>query len=280
MVIHTNPESSPRDRTSPSGCRARRSVRSEGATDCLDWYQPVRSSALGRVSCAIGSRVLFPAILASLTSLSGCSLWTSTFGADETTVRIEGLGATPVALDGVLPHAAYVASDSDSSIYASDVPIEEILKGGVRDGQFLHAQLLWIPLPGRTPVDETAMNVTLRYVVVSQGRVGVYGGGGFAWPSGKPGEDDLTLSIEGGSLSLLARSDGFTDLLTPAQLSGTLTAKLDPELTRKFRRGVSQVVTDGLGISRWVDARQQALTGDQVIALALPAESSSASNTD
>lgn len=218
------------------------------------------------------------------TPVAGCgSWWTSTFGGEGAEVRVEGQGASPVALDGVLPYGAYAAAEADHTLYVSDLPLDELLGGGVRNGQFLHAQLLWLPLPGRTPVDESAMNLTLRYVVVSEGEVGVYGGGGFAWPFGTPGEGDLTLSIEGSSLSLLAKSAGFTDLLSPARLTGTVTAKFDADETRRFRRGVSQVVTDALGASRWVDAHDRPLSPaevDQVIALADVASASNASSTD
>lgn len=220
-------------------------------------------------------------LAAAIGGLQGCGTWwTSTFGGDGAELRLEGLGSTPVTLDGVLPFGAYTSAEADQSMYFSDVALEDLLRGGVQNGQFLHAQLLWIPLPGRTPVDETAMNVTLRYVVVSDGKVGVYGGGGFAWPAGTPGEGDLTLSIEGSSLSLLAKSEGFTDLLTPARLTGVVTASFDANETRRFRRGISQLVTDGLSTSRWVDGQDRPLRGDQVVALALPAAAVSASTTD
>ncbi len=215
-----------------------------------------------------------------MVTLGGCAgWWQSTFAAEGGEVRLEGLGTSPLALDGVLPFGAYAASEADHAFYCSDVPIEDLLKGGVQNGQFLHVQLLWLPLPGRTPVDETATNLTIRYVVVSEGKVGVYGGGGFAWPRGEPGKDDLTLVIEGSSLSLLAKSEGFTDLLTPAKLTGTVYAKLDAEVTRRYRRGLNQLVTDGLGATRWVDGRQRPLTVDQVIAMALPAAADKAPST-
>jgi hypothetical protein len=191
----------------------------------------------------------------------GCSSWwKSTFPADGGEVRIEGLGTDRFALDGLLPHGAYAANEADHSFYLSDVPLEDLLAGRVRNGQFMHCRLLWIPLPGRTPVDATACNLTIRYVVVSEGEVGVYGGGGFAWPKGDLGKEDATLLIEGSSLALLARSDGFTDLLTPAQLTGTIAARLDEDATRRFRRGVSQLVTDGLGATRWVNNASDALS--------------------
>lgn len=221
---------------------------------------------------------LFVALGAMLAG--GCSSWwKSTFPADGGEVRIEGLGTDRFALDGLLPHGAYAANEADHSFYLSDVPLEDLLAGRVRNGQFMHCRLLWIPLPGRTPVDATACNLTIRYVVVSEGEVGVYGGGGFAWPKGDIGKEDATLLIEGSSLALLARSEGFTDLLTPAQLTGTIAARLDEDATRRFRRGVSQLVTDGLGATRWVNNASDALSPDQVVALALPATDASAAMT-
>jgi hypothetical protein len=229
---------------------------------------PLSLRRIASPALSLGRALRLGAIVVGVASLSGCAgWWQSTFASEGGEVRLEGLGTTPLTLDGVLPFGAYAAAVADHTFYVSDVPLETLLKGGVRNGQFLHVQLMWLPYPGRTPVDETATNLIIRYVVVSEGQVGVYGGGGFAWPRGEAGKEDVSLVIEGSSLALLAKSDGFTDLLTPARLTGTIYAKLDDDATRRFRRGVSQLVTDGLGATRWVDGQRQPLSADQVVAL-------------
>ncbi|MDZ4754000.1 MAG: hypothetical protein SGJ11_05835 [Phycisphaerae bacterium] len=224
-----------------------------------------------------------PAISVSALTLvmTGCAGWFQhALAPDGGEVAIEGLGDQRARLDGVLPFGAYSVSPADATMYVGDRPLAELLAGKVRNGQFLHAQLLWLPLPGLTPVDPTATNVTLRYIVVSDGEVGIYGGAGFAWPRGTPGEEALSLVIQGSSVALLASTEGFVDLLTPAQLTGTVSVALDAAATRQFRRGLNQLVTDALGATRWVDQNNATLSPDQVVALTLPASAASAANID
>jgi hypothetical protein len=221
--------------------------------------------------------LLSGAVAAATFCLGGCAgFFESTFAPDGAAVSIEGLGDDPRRLDGVLPFGSYAVLPSESSLVAGDVPLEDLLTGEVRNGQFLHAQLLWIPKPGMTPVDPTAMNVVLRYVIVVDGAVGVYGGGGFAWPRGTPGEGPVTLSLRGSSLSLLAATEGFVDPLTPAEMTGTIALGYDPESTRRYRRGMSQLVTNSFGAARWVDGSERPLDLAHVLAIVAPSETHSA----
>lgn len=208
------------------------------------------------------------ALLAAALPLSGCANWVAaTFAPDGAALEVSSIGAAPARMEALLPHASYEVRLWEESFCASDVPLDALLAGGVRDGQFLHVQLLWFPKAGRTPVHADALNVVLRYIVVSDGKVGLYGGGGFAWPRGAPGTQPMTLVVRSSTLALLAKSEGFVDPLTPASIEGTLVARPDEETTRRYRRGMSQIVTDATGESRWVDAEGTPLSADQVLAL-------------
>jgi hypothetical protein len=55
-------------------------------------------------------------------------------------------------------------------------------------------------------------------------------------------------------LTLLAKTDGFKDLLSPVGLEGTLTARRSADETAAWRRAASQLVTNALGRSMWVRA--------------------------
>ncbi len=120
------------------------------------------------------------------------------------------------------------------------------------EGQVLHIELLWEPKPGATPMDSSATNASIRHIVIAGGEVGVYGGAGFASPRGKPGKPRLTISLRDASLTLLEASAGFTDLLSPARLTGRFTAVHDPRKSRELHYAVSQIVTNALGRSRFV----------------------------
>lgn len=89
--------------------------------------------------------------------------------------------------------------------------------------------------------------------MVSNGEVGVYIGGGFAWINGGKEKDDaIGLEITGASVSLVDKTPGFVDLLSPATLIGELGAQKNAENARATRRAASQFVTNKLGHVRWV----------------------------
>jgi len=88
--------------------------------------------------------------------------------------------------------------------------------------------------------------------VISGGELGLYGGGGFAWPQGEPGAAQYGIDLVGSNLTLLSATSGFVDLLSPSQITGRLTADLDPEMTRQVRRAASQAVTNALKRVQWV----------------------------
>lgn len=188
-------------------------------------------------------------LLAALASpLGGCQ-WLRPGGP----LTLRSLDQSPVELPLRLPRGVYVVHPSETSILLADQPLETFLQGAPREGQLLHAQVLWVPKPGTTPAAPTATNVTLRWVVFSGGEVGVYGGAGFGWPSGRVGEGSISLTIDGSTLTLLAATPGFVDLVSPAAITGTIRASYRPEEALRLRQAVSQIVTDSVGRAYWVE---------------------------
>ncbi len=201
--------------------------------------QQVAAPRLGRIGLAIAG-VLSAAI-------AGCSLF-------DTPPSMTSLDAEPIVLELPYVEASYVVSASETSMLFSDVTLYELLNGPPQTASVLHAQILWGPKPGYTPVDPTATNVTLRWIVFSGGEVGVYGGAGFCWPRGKLGTGDYSISIEASTLSLIASTPGFVDLASPASITGTFSATFEPERAIRIRQAVSQLVTDAIGRPYWVEA--------------------------
>ncbi len=168
-------------------------------------------------------------------------------------LRAESLGGDPVVLGTQYTTVVYEhKSDGETSFFLSDIPVEELLAGNVRQGQVMHIDLLWAPKAGATPMDSSATNVSIRHVIISDGEVGVYGGAGFAMPRGKPGKGKLPVALQDSTVRLLESTDGFQDLLSPAKVTGDFTAYHDAELARKIHRAISQLVTNALGRSRLV----------------------------
>ena len=67
-----------------------------------------------------------------------------------------------------------------------------------------------------------------------------------------------------------------------AAFIGRYRSKLDADATRRFRRGMNQLVTDGIGATRWVNATEGPMSADDVVqamALAPAAADSNAAAT-
>ena len=168
-------------------------------------------------------------------------------------VEMVGSGDTAVRLTSEFTTGTYAIEPAQTTVVFSDIPYEELATGTAKNGRFLHIEVLWRPKAGRTPVEPSSTNLSIRFVVVSNGEVGVYIGGGFAWiDGGKPADEAIGLEITGASVSLVDKTPGFVDLLSPATLVGELGALKNAENARATRRAASQFVTNRLGHVRWV----------------------------
>lgn len=139
-----------------------------------------------------------------------------------------------------------------TSFMLSDINPDRMIEGNVKDGQILHIELLWTPLAGFTPMDSSATNASIRYIVLVEGHMGLYGGAGFAYPSSDPGAANVHVSLKDASIQLLESTPGFVDLLSPAQMTGAFTAKRDDKTARQMRFAASQIMTNILGRTRFV----------------------------
>jgi hypothetical protein len=166
---------------------------------------------------------------------------------------VRSLSDDPVVLPARLTEAVYWDDpEGSTSFILSDIPVKRLAEGRPRRAQVLHVELLWLPKAGATPMDSTATNASIRYVLFSDDQVGVYGGAGFARPHGAPGDRSIRLAIDDASLTLLDSTPGFRDLLSPGRMTGTIHARLDPGTARRLHLLASQHVTDLLGRSRFI----------------------------
>lgn len=143
--------------------------------------------------------------------------------------------------------------DSDTSFYVSDRSVDELISGEFDVGQVVRIDVLWQPHPGKTPLDRSATNVSIRYVVFADGEVGIYEGGGFAITKKSLLSDKVSVAVLDASLRLGESTSGFNDLLGPTQLTGKFTATLDAATARRLHFTLSQRVTDALGETTLVD---------------------------
>lgn len=175
---------------------------------------------------------------------------------------------------------AFSVEAAQVTVAFSTIPYEALADGSARNGTFLHVEVLWRPKAGATAIVPESTNLSIRYVVVSEGEVGVYGGGGFAWITGGTEEDDsIELNVTGSTISLLDRTPGFVDLLSPAELLGELGATKSPERARATCRAASQFVTNRLGHIRYVRGAEPSAGSSPADAAASAAASDASSGS-
>lgn len=135
--------------------------------------------------------------------------------------------------------------DNTADIYLTDLSDEQLTAFFQKNadwsqisGTLVHIHLFLDPKPGKTPIEPTAANASVRYAIISSGQIGIYDGAGFMLPGQKPGKSSISGSFSGAPIRLTRATDGFDDPLTPARLDLSFDAKLDdlasPELQARL----------------------------------------------
>lgn len=145
---------------------------------------------------------------------------------------VEGQGK----LSPTIRSLAYRTADLETAdVYLTDLSDQDLDPGASLDevtGHFIHLHLFLVPRAGHTPIETGASSVTIRYIVLAKGAIGVYGGGGFLLPRGKPGDDTIGGSIRDATMKLIASNSHFRDPLGACSLGASFRAPLDESHAR------------------------------------------------
>lgn len=125
---------------------------------------------------------------------------------------------------------------SDGKIIASDFNIES----NTNSGQVVSIELLWLPKPGKTAIEETATNVTIQWLMFFNDSWGLYAGGGYAIPNGSIEDEYLELTIKNATLELLTASDDFDNKLGSVNASGSIKGALDLNTPVYFEKMIEE----------------------------------------
>ncbi len=175
---------------------------------------------------AMKTTVLSLCVLAGVIGLGGCG---STPGVTLTGVE----SGRSLTLEPTL--SVYRYSDKNTAdMYMTDLPRDvfdpQADLSGV-SGQLTHVHLFVAPEAGKTPIDDTACSVTFRHIVLANGQIGVYGGGGFLYPKRRPGGETLKGRIRGATLRLVSATAGFDDKLRAVEVEARVNAMLDEPMS-------------------------------------------------
>lgn len=132
--------------------------------------------------------------------------------------------------------------DAIVDLYLTDLTLAQVnalLEGastqGV-NGYITHIHMFLWPKAGRTPIDFDASNATISHFVVADGRVGIYGGGGFVLPSSGREDSSFAARVSRATLRLVGAAPGFLDRLDGSTMTASLRAKPDPDAVRLLSR--------------------------------------------
>lgn len=140
---------------------------------------------------------------------------------------------------------AYRAEDANTAhFFLTDLSVDDLQRdadlAGIT-GNIVHIHLFLRPKAGRTPIDSTAFNASIEHLVIANGQIGIYQGGGFMIPGGTPGDRTLGGNLSGATLRLTRATPGLRDLLGPSQADARFSAKLDEETASLIERRLRQL---------------------------------------
>jgi hypothetical protein len=181
--------------------------------------------------------ILTLALLIVLSAVPGCGVRGS--------VALRSVANSGVLSPQIRTLAYFSDEPQSADIYLTDLTPSELEPGvnpGTLTGNLIHIHQFLTPNAGKTPIASTASNVTIRYIVLSRGAIGVYGGGGFLQPKGSPGDQTFGGSMKRATMKLLDANGQFHDPLGASTLSASFRAPLDPSLARLMAARVQDFV--------------------------------------
>lgn len=208
-----------------------------------------------RASARVLTRSLLVTFLGASVLFAGCSkAWFQT-GPLSGITGGTGITTTSVAsgafVTPTFTTAVYRFIDENTAdVYLTDIPLARLADQsdslGDVTGSIVHVHVFLTPKAGRTPIDETATNATVRHVIfaggtdVGNGRPaqGIYSGAGFVLTN-TIGKSALNGSIREVSARLSAGSPTFADALGPSVIRGSFSASLDDPASRTIAARVA-----------------------------------------
>tara|TARA_E500000318_G_scaffold2060_1_gene2849 strand:+ start:165349 stop:165978 length:630 start_codon:yes stop_codon:yes gene_type:complete len=192
--------------------------------------------------CQTGRTAIVAAAAASMTlTLAGCNALRGGGGSGGTSTIISD--TTGSVYETNLRTRVYTYHDDNTAdIYLTDLSDDQLTSffktnadWSQISGTIVHIHLFLDPKPGKTPIEPTAANASIRYGIISNGQIGIYDGAGFMLPGEKPGKGSISGSFRAAPLRLSRATPGFADPLTPARMDLSFDSKLDPSASPELQ---------------------------------------------
>lgn len=182
-----------------------------------DSVRTLAAAALGAASLALGS----------------CGIFGSSVTRDATLTSYDA--GTVLTIEPKF-QAYYAADPNTADFYLSDLPAEAFADGADLSrfsGSLVHVHMFLAPKAGATPIAFSANSVTVRQLIIAEGQLGQYSGGGFLLPSGTAGDSTFGGRLKDATMRLTARTPGFVDRLGASEFESGL--KVPKDVSRAKR---------------------------------------------
>lgn len=181
------------------------------------------------------SRLVLP-LLAGLLSLgaSSCGVFGGNLTRGTTLASVED----GTVLNVVPRYQAYYSSDINTAdFFLSDLPPEAFADGADLSkfsGSLIHIHMFLAPKAGSTPIAFSASSATVRQLIIADGQMGMYSGGGFLLPRGTAGNSTFGGKLHSASMRLTARTPGFVDRLGSSEFASRLSVPKDVSRAKRM----------------------------------------------
>ncbi len=173
------------------------------------------------------------------------------FGGSGGSLSVTSITGDEEEIRGTFQSGIYTTSDKNTAtMILYDGPPENPVAA-------VTIRMFWNPNAGRTPIDATATNSTIQYILFGPegGKtVAIYSGAGYFYPNSTVGKATFTGSIWQSSLRISDMSEGFDDKIGLAQMEGKFTVTRDDLGIDGALHKLNVQVRERLGRTRLVDA--------------------------
>ena len=201
-----------------------------------------RSQSIARTT--VRNALVASAAASMMLSLAGCNALRGGGGSGGTSTIISDTSGS-VYETNLRTRVYTYHDDNTADIYLTDLSDAQLTSffetnadWSQISGTIVHIHLFLDPKPGKTPIEPTAANASIRYGIISNGQIGIYDGAGFMLPGEKPGKGSISGTFKAAPLRLSRATPGFADPLTPARMDLSFDSKLDdaasPELQARL----------------------------------------------
>ena len=201
-----------------------------------------RSQTIARTT--VRNALVASAAASMMLSLAGCNALRGGGGSGGTSTIISDTSGS-VYETNLRTRVYTYHDDNTADIYLTDLSDAQLTSffetnadWSQISGTIVHIHLFLDPKPGKTPIEPTAANASIRYGIISNGQIGIYDGAGFMLPGEKPGKGSISGTFKAAPLRLSRATPGFADPLTPARMDLSFDSKLDdaasPELQARL----------------------------------------------